>query len=150
MWRRCTVPLSRSKPVQTESIALLLPGLKAAWCHVERLAFSLKDIGEEEFIQVRDADEVISVCNPTMKGQTFPYVNSSVEAQMEAARNEKSDREAKERHDKDELRLRSEKVEEDQAMKIYYQCLVRHARILSLNSREPAEIIAKAAFPSLL
>ena len=48
----------------------------------------------------------------------------------------------------DAPRLKAEKDEEESALDAYYKCLVRHAKILALSSNEPAETIARTAFPS--
>jgi len=64
---------------------------------------------------------------------------------------EKLTKEQEAQRRKDELdapQLKAEKAVEDQAGRSYFVCLDTHARVLSLNSNEPAEVIAQASFAS--
>jgi hypothetical protein len=109
-------------------------------------------------------NEVIAACSRQLSRETlndsiyttdpaYSYVNAAVEAQQRAARSEivKKDMEEEQRKAAlDTPRLKAEKAEEDEAGNTYYACLVRHAKILSLSSNEPAEVIVQASFPSCL
>ncbi len=79
------------------------------------------------------------------------YVSVTVDAQAKAAAVEKMRKEYEEERRQDALnapRLKAEKAEEDDVGSTYYVCLDRHARLLSVNSNEPAEVIAQASFAS--
>jgi hypothetical protein len=107
-------------------------------------------------------NEVIAICDPHLMPETvlnsayssnpkYKYLNSAVEALAQSARNDKADAEVAAERKKAELdapRLKAEKDEEEAALDAYYKCLVRHAKILALNSNEPAETIARASLPS--
>ena len=107
-------------------------------------------------------NEVIATCNPQLKRETvqdnlfttdanYLYLNSAIEAHQKAARDAHADKESEERRKKEALdapRLKAEKAEQDKVLQDYAACLIRNAKILSLNSNEPAEVIVKASLPS--
>src|SRR5277367_4106187 len=83
----------------------------------------------------------------------YKYVNGVVDALVKSAQEDRvgADIEAdRKRAEMDAPRLRAEKDEEESALDTYYKCLIRHAKVLAVNSNEPAEIIARATFPSCI
>ena len=108
------------------------------------------------------ANDIISICSPQMRREVlhdsvysndanYSYVNAIVEAQYNVAINEKIHRQVDDEQKKAKLdapRLKAEKAEEHDSGAAYFVCLDRHAKILSLNSNESAEVIVQASFPS--
>lgn len=100
--------------------------------------------------------EVFSICKQraiatSNRFDDPSYVSVTVDAQAKAAAVEKMRKEYEEERRQDALnapRLKAEKAEEDDVGSTYYVCLDRHARLLSVNSNEPAEVIAQASFAS--
>jgi hypothetical protein len=109
-------------------------------------------------------NDIISICDPQLRRETvqdnlissnpvYSYLNTAIEAQTQALVNEKIQKEVEEKRkqaDLDAPRIKAEKAEETDAGAAYLVCLERHAKTLSLNSNEPAEIIVQASFPSCL
>jgi len=103
-------------------------------------------------------NDIISVCKGKPSNESlysrdvdYLYVDGVVEPLQTAALHAKADKEVGEERKKEELdapRIKAEKAEEDEAGTTYAACLLRHAKILSLNSNEPAEVIVQASFPS--
>jgi hypothetical protein len=107
-------------------------------------------------------NEVISTCNPQLRRESlndsinstnpdYSYINAAVEAQANLARSGKVKQAMEAERKQAELnapRLKAEKAEEDKAASTYYACLKSHAKILALISKEPAEVIIHATFPS--
>jgi hypothetical protein len=108
------------------------------------------------------ANELISICDPTLSPETvqdgayttnveYKYINNALEVQADAAIRDKVQTDLKKQRRQAELdapRIKAAKDAESDAGSAYYRCLVNHAKILALNSNEPAETIAKASFPS--
>lgn len=107
-------------------------------------------------------NEVIAVCNPQLRSETlqdliftndpdYLYVNTAVDNQVKRAFLDQARRDAeteRRRAALEEPRLRAEKAEETEIGAAYYKCLVSHAKILSVNTNEPAEIVVQATFAS--
>ena len=108
------------------------------------------------------ANTVIGICNPQLPRESlndfwytsnpgYLYVNQVLDALQQAARNEIARKETEEEHlraERDAPRLKAEKDEEDAIGAAYHACLIRHVKILSINSGEPAETIVQATFAS--
>jgi hypothetical protein len=79
------------------------------------------------------------------------YIYGIVEKQVKAQIRGQIAKELEEQRkqtERDAPRLAAEKAEEDGAVHNYWECLVKHGRIMALNSSESAEIVARASFPS--
>jgi hypothetical protein len=108
------------------------------------------------------ANNIISICDPTLPQESvqdsaytanprYKYVNGAVEAQSKKSMRDKVNNDIEKQRRQaalDAPRLKAAKDAENDAGDIYYRCLVSHAQILAINSNEPADIIAKASFPS--
>jgi hypothetical protein len=107
-------------------------------------------------------NEIIAICDPHLSPERvldsayttntfYKYVNAAVTTLADAALDERVRDEIAAQHKQEALdapKLKAEKDEEAAAGVDYYRCLVRHAHVLALNTNEPAEVIAKASFPS--
>jgi hypothetical protein len=127
---------------------------------------SIKKGGELELYKYHTAaaNNIIRICDPKLAPESmqdsiytnnnwYEYVNNAVEAQAKIAMRNKAREEAQKERRRAELdapRLKAAKAAENEASTTYFRCLVSHAQFLALNSNEPADIIAKASFPSCL
>ena len=134
--------------------------------HVAKSTFerSVREHGETILYgyQTDVENKIITICDPSLNPEStldssftanpkYKYVNLKVEALVESSFEKKARMEVEAHQKQQELDAPKRKAEEeasDSAIKAYYACLVRHAQALALASREPAETIAKATFPS--
>lgn len=157
----CNHQISPPEIVQAPSIDL--PTFQSCVDREAKTAFQ-RHQAENYGYPVSIENDVISICNPRLMLETvndnvwtsnpmYKYVNGVVDALVKSAQEDRvrADIEAdRKRAELDAPRLKAEKAEEESELDEYYKCLIRHARVLAVNSNEPAAIIAKATFPSCI
>jgi hypothetical protein len=104
--------------------------------------------------KIQLVNEVLTRCSKQSAGDALTqnggraYVERAVSAQILNWKRGEEQRNAENRRKHTEIDAPRLKAESDIAFDRYRVCLINHAKVMSLSSNEPAEVIAKATFPS--